>query len=132
MYLLFDQGFTLTPTYAQRIMRQALDADYYYPEASDAELALLPQHTRKSALFYISSDRFDTLQGHCLEVLRTALLCQPDLNPHSYGKGLGERLDIKVSGKGTRKCVDWDALRKLLAQRRVSGKMLMLDTGPVF
>jgi hypothetical protein len=126
-----DRRITLTPTYAQRMMRQVMDADYYYPEASDAELAMYQRHNRKSTPSQVSSYEFNRNKGHCLEVLRTTLLCYPDLNLYPYLRSMGKELQISVSAEVTRKCVDWEALQKVLALREVKGKSLMVHTGPV-
>jgi len=97
-----------------RSMRQAMDADYYYPGASGEEMNMHQQHTR-----------------HCLEVLRTALLCNPDLNLYPYTRGRENQPVIGISAKVTRKCTNWAALQKVLAPREVKGNnVLMLDTGP--
>lgn len=68
--------------------------------------------------------------GHCLEVLRKAVICNPDLTPYSYFMTGGENSHISVSPVVTRQCVDWDYLQQFLAPRRVKGRDLMLNTGP--
>ncbi|PCH01408.1 Protein of unknown function DUF3328 [Penicillium occitanis (nom. inval.)] len=97
----------------QRRIRQMLYPNYYYPDASEEEL------------------EYNRLHGfHCLESIRSSILCYPDLNPHPYFWSGNKYHPVTVSAKVTRQCVDWEGLVPLLETRNIDPKELMHDTGP--
>jgi len=98
-----------------RRLRQSFYNDYYYANTSKAELAYNRVHA-----------------FHCLESLRTSILCYPDLNPYSYYWSDQIYHPIAVSGKVTRQCVDWEALGRRVESRMFPIEDLMENTGPGF
>ncbi|KAF2731973.1 hypothetical protein EJ04DRAFT_566434 [Polyplosphaeria fusca] len=96
-----------------RRLRQMLYPEYYYPnEAED-----MKQHNFGHAL-------------HCLEALRSSVMCYPDLNPHPFYWSGMKYHDITVSAKVTRQCVDWDVMQERLEPRNFKDTELMRGTGP--
>ena len=64
---------------------------------------------------------------HCLEAVRSSLVCYPDLNPQPYFWSGRDWHDVTVSAKVTRQCVDWEALQESLVPRDFKGTMLIRD-----
>ncbi|KAH8701530.1 hypothetical protein BGW36DRAFT_371068 [Talaromyces proteolyticus] len=96
-----------------RRIRQMLNPEYYYPDASEEELEYNRHHNL-----------------HCLESIRTSMLCYPDINPHPYFWSGSKYHPVTVSGKVTRRCVDWEGLQPILEKRNFEPKELMRNTGP--
>ncbi|KAE8555183.1 hypothetical protein EYB25_003731 [Talaromyces marneffei] len=96
-----------------RRIRQMLYPDYYYPDSPAEEL------------------EYNRVHGfHCLESIRSSMLCYPDLNPHPYFWSDNKYHPVTVSAKVTRQCVDWEGLVPLLETRNIDPKKLMHNTGP--
>ena len=62
---------------------------------------------------------------HCLEVLRTSLMCNPDLTPFPYYWSGRQWHDITVASNTSRECIDWDALQESIVPRKYDPKELI-------
>lgn len=64
---------------------------------------------------------------HCLEAIRTSLMCYPDLNLHAYYWSGGQMQDLAADARVTRQCVDWESLQDSLSPRDFLNKDMIRD-----
>jgi hypothetical protein len=114
-------------------------SEIYYPEPSKDRLQVDMRHTGNHYIptLHLPEEINITLVEltvpktvHCLEALRTSLMCYPDLDPHPYYYTGEEGHPISISAKVTRKCVNWEALQKTLEPRNFPYADLIAGTGP--
>lgn len=55
---------------------------------------------------------------HCLEALRTSMMCHPDLTPNNYFWSHDERHEISVGPDVPRECVDWSRVQDFMYSRQ--------------
>ena len=100
--------------------------DYYYPNMTAEQKESDLEHTGTSAHTYTTGKKKTNGEGHCLEALRTSMMCHPDLTPHPFywsnvrGHVLNPNPNIK------RECVSWDSLREFRAARHYDFEDLVL------
>ncbi|MCJ1477338.1 hypothetical protein MMC13_006009 [Lambiella insularis] len=84
-----------------RRIRQTLFADHYYPNATESKRQQNMEHT-----------------VHCLEALRTSIMCQPDLTILPYFHSGNADHDLTPRPNVVRQCVDWDILHSSTGLRK--------------
>ena len=55
--------------------------------------------------------------GHCLEAMRTSIMCQPDMTPNRFYWSGRPWHDLSVGPDVTRECVDWSRLEAFMKER---------------
>lgn len=80
-------------SYEQRRVREILYPHYYAPNQSEADRRKDLEHA-----------------GHCLESLRQAVMCTPNLTPYAVLWEDERRTQIKLNASAKQTCVDWEAL----------------------
>ncbi|KAL9058054.1 MAG: hypothetical protein Q9206_002082 [Seirophora lacunosa] len=85
-----------------RRIRQHLFEDYYYPNRTAEEREEDVQHNH-----------------HCLEAVRTSIMCHPDLTPHllRWAKSLPNH-PLVANPNVERECVDWDYLHEFVKTKK--------------
>jgi len=86
--------------HCMRRIRQTLQADHYYPDMTAEQR----QHDREHT-------------GHCLEAIRTSIMCHPDLTPNRYYWSGRPWHDLSVHPAFTRECVNWSILEDFVNER---------------
>lgn len=84
-----------------RRIRQTLQADYYYPNMTAEQ--------RENDLEHSS---------HCLEALRTSMMCHPDLTTNRFYWSHRPWHDLSVRPDVERECVNWERLESFIRERR--------------
>ncbi|KAL9131627.1 MAG: hypothetical protein Q9217_000515 [Psora testacea] len=85
-----------------RRIRQHLFEDYYYPNRTAEEREADIRHNH-----------------HCLEAIRTSIMCHPDLTPHPLRWAQNTPHHPLVANPNiVRECVDWDYLHEFVKPRR--------------
>lgn len=95
-----------------RRIRQTLNEDHYYPNMT----AEAREHDREHT-------------GHCLEALRTSMLCHPDLTPNRFYWSDRPWHDLSVAPDVTRECIDWSAIENFISNRRYESKNAVKNHG---
>ncbi|KAL8796263.1 MAG: hypothetical protein Q9195_001378 [Heterodermia aff. obscurata] len=97
-----------------RRIRQTLRADYYYPDKT-------PEWRRHDLAH----------TGHCLEAIRTSMMCHPDLTPNRYFWSNRTWHDLSVAPDVTRKCVNWDVLNTFMKKRKYDPRDFVKEHGEI-
>ncbi|KAM3075817.1 hypothetical protein ACMFMG_007944 [Clarireedia jacksonii] len=113
--LLPDNNFAVILTvhhnlHCLRRLRQTFYEEQYYPDWTDEER----EHNREHSL-------------HCLESLRTSMICQPDLAPLPYYWSGNEWHSMNASPQVKRECVNWDVFSEYLKSRSYNKSDLVKD-----
>lgn len=77
--------------------------------------------------YYDSIKKFSeilTIKDHCLEVLRTSVLCQPDLTLHAIHWQDEQKRGMALQPESTRECMDFNAIYDLAMTRRFARTMI--------
>lgn len=98
-----------------RRIRQTLNADYYYPNMT----AEFKEHDLEH-------------NAHCLESLRTSMLCHPDLTTNRFYWSDRPWHDLSVRPDVTRECMDWSMLEEFMKDRRYDPREIVKAHGPDF
>ena len=67
---------------------------------------------------------------HCLEAIRTSILCQPDLTPNRFYWSGREWHDLSVKPDVSRECVNWNRLERFMHARGYDPDETMHDGIP--
>ena len=71
---------------------------------------------------------YDRLE-HCLEALRTSIMCQPDLTPNRFFWSNRPWHDLSVGPNVTRECVNWSLLEAFLKERTYEQRDIVKKDG---
>lgn len=99
---------------------------------TDVERAHDLHHTGKgpSTLFSLCSGVPNPAPpGHCLEAIRTSMLCHPDLTPNRFFWSDRAWHDLSVAPDVTRECVDWDSMQAFMKERTYDPKDIVKESG---
>ncbi|CAG8956467.1 hypothetical protein HYFRA_00003852, partial [Hymenoscyphus fraxineus] len=113
--LLPDNNFAVILTvhhnlHCLRRLRQNFFEEHYYPDWTDEDR----KHNREHSL-------------HCLESLRTSMICKPDLAPLPYYWSGNIWHDMNASPQSKRECVNWEFFSEYLKSRSYQKEELIRD-----
>ncbi|KAI9650209.1 hypothetical protein NHQ30_000222 [Ciborinia camelliae] len=107
--LLPDNNFAVILT---RRLRQSFFPDHYYANWTDEDLA---------------DDRHHASSVHCLESLRSSIICQPDLAPLPYYWSGNIKHEMNASPQSKRECVNWEVFSEYLKGRSYQRSEMIHD-----
>lgn len=104
--MLANGNFALLPAVSHNLhcirrLRQSMYASHYYPNLTQAQSDAYRHHTL-----------------HCLEALRTSVMCHPDLTPLRYYWSHVLDHEISVTPDVAQQCVEWNYLTAFLMKFR--------------
>lgn len=112
---------TWTLTVLQRRLRQIMYSEEYYPNATQEVLDENRHHacelfTVKGCL--TSSDDLLHILVHCIEAIRSSVVCRPDFSSHVFvWADEIKSHPLAVSPRVRRQCVDWDSIEEVMDSR---------------
>ncbi|OKL61612.1 hypothetical protein UA08_03613 [Talaromyces atroroseus] len=98
-----------------RRIRQTLQADHYYPNMTAEQKENDLEHS-----------------SHCLEALRTSMMCHPDLTTNRFYWSNRPWHDLSVRPDVKRECVNWDRLETFMRERRLGKEVENRGTTTAF